>query len=334
MSSRKREKASPKPKRKAKPLLLGLTIIYAVVVLAAPYSQPDPLFHALLCYAPPQLLCIPLVSAAVPALFLLIRKRFPRIQLLTLLTIAISIPYIYSFEINPFKPEARTPNLRVLTCNILFTSRKAPELLQYVQDEKIDIIFLQENEGGQESPANYLAKRLPKYHLFADGSTAILSRWPLTETKSIQQRSLEQRRILTARVNAPTPFRAATMHWSVPQISRNLKNFQHSIPMQIEDCKQLLQVLEGEKLPLLFGGDFNNPPRHALTHRLRKTYTNAFSEVGTGPGITFASNYPFVRIDHLYSNSKIQPISCAPGPSFGSDHLSLRGDFTFATSPK
>ncbi|MFM9873455.1 MAG: endonuclease/exonuclease/phosphatase family protein [Fimbriimonadaceae bacterium] len=334
MSSRKREKSQPKPKRKARPILLVLTITYAFVVLLAPHLPPELLIHALLCYAPPQLLCIPLVCAGVPSLYLLIRKRFPRIQLLTLLIITVSIPFIYSYELNLFKPRAVKPNLRVLTCNILFTTREVPGMLDYIRKERVDLIFLQENEGGSESPSTYLSSRLPDYHLFADGSTAILSRWPLTETKSIQQHSLEQRRILTAKVNAPTPFRAVTMHWSVPQISRNLKNFQHSIPMQIEDCNQLQQVIEDERLPLIFGGDFNNPPRHALTHRLRQHYSNAFSEVGSGPGITFASNYPFVRIDHLYTNSKIQPISCAPGPSFGSDHLSLRGDFTFTTSLK
>jgi endonuclease/exonuclease/phosphatase (EEP) superfamily protein YafD len=327
MSSRKSEKTQSSSRRKARPVLLFLTLTYAVVILGAPLLPPEYLIHAFLCYAPPQLLCIPLVCTAVPSLYLLIRKRFPRIQLLTLLIILVSIPYIYSYELNLFKPKTSKPNLRVLTCNILFTTREVPEMLAYIKKEKVDLIFLQENEGGSESPSTFLSNRLPDYYLFADGTTAILSRWPLTETKSIKQHSLEQRRILTAKVNAPTPFRAATMHWSVPQISRNLKNFQHSIPMQIEDCDQLLQVLQGENLPLIFGGDFNNPPRHALTSRLRQHYTNAFSEVGSGPGITFGSAYPFVRIDHLYTNSKIQPVTCAPGPSFRSDHFSLQGEF-------
>ncbi len=327
MSSRRREKTQPKPKQKPRPILLTVTTIYILIILTAPYFPTRFIGHALLCYAPPQLLFIPLGCAAVPSLYLLIRNRFPKIQLLTLLAIVISLPLIYSYELNLFKPKPPKPNLRVMTCNILFTTREVPEMLAFIKSNKVDLIFFQENEGDTDSPAAYIAKNLPDYHLFTDGSTAILSRWPLTETKSIPQHSLEQRRILIAKVNSPTPFRAATMHWSVPQISRNLKNFEQSIPKQIEDCDQLINALKNEKLPLIFGGDFNNTPRHSLTHKLQKIYTNAFSEVGSGPGITFASNYPFVRIDHLYTNSKIQPISCSPGPSFGSDHLSLQGEF-------
>jgi len=327
MSSRKREKNSPETKRKPRPILLTLTIVYSLIVLLAPFLPPDLLIHALLCYAPPQLLCIPLACAAVPSLYLLLRRRAPKLQLITVTIIAVSIPLIYDYELNLFKTKPAQPNLRVMTSNILFTNREVPQMLDYIKAEKVDLILFQENEGDQQSPAQYIKDNLPDYHLFADGSTAILSRWPLTETQSIPQHSLEHRRILTAKVNAPIPFRAVTMHWSVPQISRNIKNFERSIPMQIADYNQLVKVLKGEKLPLIFGGDFNNTPRHGLTHRLEKTYTNAFSTVGAGPGITFASNYPFVRIDHLYTNSKIQPVTCKPGPSFGSDHLSLQGEF-------
>lgn len=331
MSSNQKEKASnsldQKPRRRARPFLLTITVIYAAAVLGIPLTSPELLIHALLCYAPPLLLAIPLTISGIISLFLLTRRRFPKTQLLTLATIAITLPFLYTFEINPIRPEHGEPNLRVLTCNILFTTREVPELAEYIKKNNVDLIFLQENGGGSSSPANYLKHKFPNYHLFAEGSAAILSRWPLSETRATKQKSLPQRRILTAKVNAPVPFRAATMHWFVPQISRQLKHFEHSIPLQIQDCDQLLDILKDEQLPLVFGGDFNNPPRHGLTRKLREQYNNTFSTVGSGPGLTFSSETPLIRIDHLYTNEKITPITCSPGPSFRSDHFSLLADY-------
>jgi endonuclease/exonuclease/phosphatase (EEP) superfamily protein YafD len=326
----------PTPKRaksKPRPVLLALVILYQIVIFAAPFFPFDSLAHSLLTYAPPQLLAIPLAIFAIISLVRSFKRGHTKLQLFTLVLIALSIPFFYSYHLPLSKP-AGQPDLRVLTVNILFTNREVPDLVTYIQSEKIDLIFLQENEGGPESPASYIHTKLPHFYLFKDGSTAILSRWPLSETKSIPQKSLVHRRILTARVNAPTPFRAGTLHWSVPQISQGLDRFAASVPKQIADFDQTLPIFENESLPLVFGGDFNNPPRHHHTRILSQKFTNAFTAVGSGPGLTYSSETPLVRIDHFYSNSKLTPLSCSPGPSFGSDHLSLRADFTFNTSAK
>lgn len=318
--------SKPKCRRPSK-LLLVLTAVYAAALLLAPYLPTANLIHALLCYAPPQLLAIPLVISVVISFVLWARRRNRSLQALTIAVSLITLPFLYSFEINLTKPEHGGANLRVMTCNIFFDSRQVPELAEYISKEKIDMLLLQENKGDHESPAAYLHKKFPTFHLFMDGSTAILSRWPLSETRSIPHRSLHYRRILTAKVNSPVPFRVANMHWTVPQVSRSLRSFRHSIPQQISDCNQLVEILSNEKLPLVFGGDFNNPPRHGLTRLLRKKYTNAFSTVGFGPGLTYSSKTPLIRIDHLYSNEKVVPVRCSVGPSFGSDHRSLIADF-------
>ncbi|QYK54288.1 MAG: endonuclease/exonuclease/phosphatase family protein [Fimbriimonadaceae bacterium] len=213
----------------------------------------------------------------------------------------------------------------MLTHNVNFESREMPELRNYIIENKIDLVYLQEVKGGDESPASYLQKNLPGWYMITERETAILSRFELTDIKSIPLGSLPQRVVLSATVNAPTPFRAMTCHWSVPQFRKKL--LRANFPDQHSDYETTLQAIQESELPIILGGDFNCTPRHGLMRSLSNKLQNAFTSVGSGSGLTFSARNLLVRIDHLFSSKGIRPAKCVVEPSFGSDHHALFAEF-------
>ena len=106
---------------------------------------------------------------------------------------------------------------------------------------------------------------------------------------------------------------------------------EHQIRSQ-ERRDQLKQLLsEYEKFasngPKIFGGDFNSPQNSNLFKIVSNEYTNAFSSIGKGIGNTFTNYFPVIRIDHIYSNSALQPIDASSIRTVHSDHRMLICDF-------
>jgi len=311
--------------KKRKPILAILVTVYLVIVLTSPYTPSNTFYHSIFNYAPPSALCIPFVPALTVLLYKIIRKRSMKYDPLIVAAIVISIPVIFTYEI-PLSPKVTSGNwVRVLTHNVNFESREMPELRNYIIENKIDVVYLQEVKGGDESPASYLEKNLPGWHMVTERETAILSRFELSDIKSIPLGSLPQRVVLSATVNAPSPFRAMTCHWSVPQFRKKL--LRANFPDQQADYQTTLQAIQDSELPIILGGDFNCTPRHGLMRKLSTQLQNAFSAVGSGQGLTFSSKNNLVRIDHLYSSKGIQPVKCTVEPAFGSDHHALFAEF-------
>lgn len=218
-------------------------------------------------------------------------------------------------------------NFRVMTFNVHYETREAPQLLDLVQKEKPDVIFLQENKGDENSPAAYVQRHLPGWSMQQAGEVAILSRWTLADIQTTPLHSVPGRVILSAEVMAPKPFRAMTTHWSVPQWRTGFVGLQRTMAAQEQDFRDTQAAIDDFKGPLILGGDFNNPPAHPFTQALSARMINAFSTVGRGAGWTFPKRIPLVRIDHLYSTQDIEPARSWVGPTAGSDHRCLFAEF-------
>lgn len=313
-----------KSKRKS-PILAAITCLYLLAVHVTPFTDSSTFFHSLFTYAPPLALCIPLVPASVILLYKIARKRSYRFDSHLVLAIVISIPFIFSYVLPKSPSITGEQNLRVLTHNVNFESREMPELLAYIKTNEIDLVLLQEVKGGELSPASYLQKNLPGWSMVTERETAILARFELTDIQSIKLGSLPHRVVLSATVNSPTPVRAVTCHWGVPQFRKKLLGI--SSADQQEDYATTMQALNESDLPVILGGDFNCTPRHGLMRSLGSKLTNAFSQVGSGPGLTFSSRQLLVRIDHLFSSPGVEPIKCRVESAFGSDHHSLFAEF-------
>ena len=96
-----------------------------------------------------------------------------------------------------------------------------------------------------------------------------------------------------------------------------------------DQLSQLLSKYEefASDRPKIFGGDFNSPKNSNLFKIVSPEYTNAFSSIGKGIGNTFTNYFPVIRIDHIYSNSGLEPIDASAIRTVHSDHRMLICDF-------
>jgi endonuclease/exonuclease/phosphatase (EEP) superfamily protein YafD len=76
------------------------------------------------------------------------------------------------------------------------------------------------------------------------------------------------------------------------------------------------------------GGDFNTPPSQAVTHLMRDYAVDAFASCGKGWGATALNDYPFVRIDQIWSSPNyLTPVSGFTVKTEHSDHRIAVADF-------
>lgn len=304
-------------------------LAWTLVCLAAPWI-PGHTTHSIFNYTPPLFLAIPVEVGALVILVRLLRKKKRRYAVWSFVGLQIATLMILGFEIRNYSLSGTQGDVRVMTFNVQFDAREVPSLRDEIIAREVDVVMLQEVKGGKNSPAEYLKRELKGWSLQTAGEVAILSRWPLSEPKVAPLQGMPGRVILSAEVNAPKPFRAMTTHWGVPQFSKGFAGFRRGLSGQWRNCDDTLHAISEEKLPVILGGDFNNPPGHVLSQHLSETMKDAFSVAGTGMGWTYPAKFPLTRIDHLYSSSSIQAVSAEVGPSLFSDHRMLIADFAFS----
>jgi len=96
-------------------------------------------------------------------------------------------------------------------------------------------------------------------------------------------------------------------------------------------AKQVDAIVTHSKLcdyPILICGDFNDTPGSYAYHQLSKDRLDAFSEAGSGFGVTYAGVIPFLRIDYmLYNNNFGQITDLSVVNADYSDHFPIVGKF-------
>jgi len=318
-----KKKAPTKPHK----VFSSVLWIWIAICILAPFLPSTNAVHNLFGYPPPVLLCIPALLAILAVLARFLTRRGNRLDIVNFVASLVSSFIIVGFQIPLPLGSVTGQPVRVLTINAEKDNRTAPGLRDFILERKLDVVMMQEVKGGDKSPAAMLLRELPDWHIATVGEVAILSRWPLTDVRSIPLRSLPGRFVLSATVGSPQPFRAMTTHWSVPQISRGLGSLSRTVKTQSYDYEDTMEAVGKETLPVILGGDFNNPPRQGLSRMMSDRMEDAFSSRGFGPGWTYPAHRPLVRIDHLFSNKGIKPIHAEVGPSFGSDHRSIYAEF-------
>jgi endonuclease/exonuclease/phosphatase family metal-dependent hydrolase len=84
-------------------------------------------------------------------------------------------------------------------------------------------------------------------------------------------------------------------------------------------------------VPLLLGGDLNAVPGSATWQRLTGFGTDVFAAVGQGDGFSYSAVEPVRRIDGLFADPRLRPVSARVLDSadvrIGSDHRPLLAEF-------
>jgi len=235
-------------------------------------------------------------------------------------------------------PEGFTPNnygpietrVKVLTWNIWWQfgpwQQRAPAIEATLQAANADVIALQEVWGdADENYAQILAEKLGYHYFHAECSimngvgfgNAILSRWPIAETKvttlSGKPETGETRNALFARIEGPRgpfDFFCTHLNWRYEQ--------SHIRQVQVREVAEFVKANTAGKMPPILCGDFNADPVSDEIRMLTGLTTAAAKELsfhdawaieGKGLGLTWDNRNPFVaadfepdrRIDYIFA---------------------------------
>lgn len=80
---------------------------------------------------------------------------------------------------------------------------------------------------------------------------------------------------------------------------------------------------------VLIAGDFNMPVESTIYRKYWSEFRNAFSEAGTGFGMTKDNGWIQVRIDHILTGAEWRPRRAVVGPVVGLDHRPVIADLSW-----
>jgi vancomycin resistance protein VanJ len=213
------------------------------------------------------------------------------------------------------------PTLRFVTYN-LHQDNRAIATLKRLQP---DIAVLQESRD-VNGMLNDLRAAFPNFSIQHEYELTTISRFPIRETR-IYRLPNNRRPLLevTLDVNGQA-VRVVNMHYTTLDFqglaSRNTNTsdrINKNALVRLGMTKILLE-LEDSKTPVLIAGDFNTTPRGAMYSSLRAKYQNAFEQAGWGFGFTYSSRVPVIRIDHVWTNSKVRATRAFAVDDHASDH--------------
>jgi endonuclease/exonuclease/phosphatase family metal-dependent hydrolase len=93
--------------------------------------------------------------------------------------------------------------------------------------------------------------------------------------------------------------------------------------LRAEESRRTREWLGQDDASLVVVGDFNTPVESAIYRREWSKFQNAFSETGTGFGVTWRNGWIQVRIDHVLTGPAWRVRRAVVGPVMGRDHRPL-----------
>lgn len=241
-------------------------------------------------------------------------------------------------------------DLRVMTYNMLGNNGRIVQTVDWILEQNADVLILQEFVGGN------LEWQLPRlleiypHRVHVVGNVQIFSRLPILEGETIYLQDPEPARDGRLAVRAvidvnDQPVTVYGVHLSVPfseqphgrvLIDRGLLGFilHYDETERNHQWQTLTEMVASETNPVIVGGDFNTSHTSPILGRFTDVgMTDAFKAVGTGWGMTWSHNPPFLpllRLDYLWSSEQLTPLRYSLGDFIGaegSDHLPVVVDY-------
>ncbi len=308
--------------------LLGLVTLLIFIIR---WWSGDQLWHVrMFNYLMPWVL-IPLTTALIAAG---IGRRRWLVATLAVPALFISLNYAPLFLPRCSFALANGENFKVLSHNVSRHNTNVAAITAQIQQERPDIILLQELRQDQiEDFVKILADLYPdaKLYFTYDPSTlqAVASRYPLTLLAMMPEKGRAQKVLLETPNDSITVI---NVHVDFDQGWR--RNYQQISKLLAED------IIPANG-PVILGGDFNTTDQTQIYHLISQHLQNAHWEAGWGFGFTFPYRErpvrgrlpvpPVVRIDHIFYNDHFFTRKAGTLPeSAGSDHLPVFAEFSWS----
>jgi endonuclease/exonuclease/phosphatase (EEP) superfamily protein YafD len=97
--------------------------------------------------------------------------------------------------------------------------------------------------------------------------------------------------------------------------------------------KEILKAMPDSpvKRPRIIGGDFGTPYNDDIFRVLQRDHADAFRSAGTGWGNTYPAKFPLLRIDQIWADDELTPLTAVALPAANSDHRQVRVKFRIKT---
>jgi vancomycin resistance protein VanJ len=262
----------------------------------------------LLLFGPRWIYAVPFL-VTVPAAILLDRRLLAFVAATALVIVGPIMDFRVPFR-SPFASAVSPSRLRVLTYNI-GGGRMSGEALEGLIDEIAPDIAAFQECNTQIDPAKLAAKG---WHVRAKGGQCLLSRYPIKGVDARDRRDVWAMNGsgTVVRYDIETPagvVNFVNVHLEtvrdglsalmaqrlggVPELQANIG--QRALESKIARA----WVERGGRTPTIVAGDFNMPVESAIYDQYWSDYRNAFSEAGFGFGVSKATRWHGIRIDHV-----------------------------------
>ena len=272
--------------------------------------------------------------------FFLIKKRWFAIVSSVACICLLGWLHVTYFSPQPANISDSQPTLKVFTLNLGWHHKSPQALVNLIQEEKPDLICLQEiNEDYAKEVFSKFAALYP--HHLGRGYHVILSRYPirsfqelqLAEGNEPQERAIiqmNQQDVVLYNISTTPPW--FRQHKILPFLKIPVYEYGDR-PAQIQD---LVRRLQKETLPTIAAGDFNLTDQSQDYYYLRAVMQDAFRAAGVGFGFTFPNGwdlkllvkqlnwkltFPLVRLDYVWYSQHWGAKSAKVLPAIGSEHL-------------
>lgn len=210
---------------------------------------------------------------------------------------------------SPSQPDANADSIDVLFWNVA-RKQDLSEAAAYLRDTKPDVIGLVEVVGAAKHWREFFESELPGYDVTVMGhGMYLLARGSSGEVQvdSLGQNSASRKLRVTMDGREIDVFVVDIE--STPWRSRE------------QPLRELADLASRDPdVPTIIVGDFNTPAQSGHFDPLREQFRELFEEVGNGYGPTWPVPLPVHRLDGIWANRLVDPVSCRHGFSSASDH--------------
>ncbi len=284
----------------------------------------------------------------------------PKYLFLSLITIVLGYTYLQRY----FQLKGKTTedcDLKILSYNVKYfmgdenstQKENADRIISFIQDQKADIICLQEARLRKNEIFNLhnTVKSLYSinHYQYARSSTTYgsvtMTRFPIVNMGEIRFKESNNITIYTDMVIGQDTVRVFNVHLQSYQIDptkfsiiespgvaqeEDLKEvkemgvkFKKAFQMRAEQVREIKRYIEDTPYEVIVCGDFNDTPVSYSYQQLKGELTDAFIESGRGIGRTYIGKLPSFRIDNIFHGAKYRSFNFKTYDFRLSDHLPI-----------
>lgn len=275
--------------------------------------------------------------------FFIIRTRWFSIASAIACILLVSWMHLKYWSPHPIHASSSQPSLKIFSLNCSWHKTQSLNLVNLVQQQQPDIIFLQEIVKRHTERAFVKLKAAYPYQV-GTPPVAILSKYPILFSESLHlagHKETQQRAIIRINQQDVVVYNIQTIspwirpHKVLPFLTIPVYNYSE----RSAEIQDLVQRLQKETTPVIVAGDFNMTDQSQDYSYLKTVLQDSFQVSGRGFGFTWPHgwelsflvknspwklNYPIFRIDYIWYSKNWGSRTTKVLPTTGSDHLSVQ----------